>query len=468
MGVALRVRVIWDDTIVEDRVFSRFTELRIGAGGLAQVAVPGVAHRYLTILADGNVLELRADAGVVDWIEFPGEAQLSSQEPLLRRLQPPFGSARISFGGGAAVVELERVTLPVNPLDVVLWSVGGVAAMLALLGGTGYQLAHLKIRDLGDEKPRSLSHDEAGHMRVRIGPDGEGSSRPQVGAGLALRGDRQAPAIAPTETEAPKVAVKKPKSPRRGRKAATPAPTLIGASEGTTVAGTDAGVTNQVLAREPKAVRQQRIENAQKALLQADLRGAKDGFTKAAKDAPLDYDQLNWMGLAYYIGGELDDAERTWSDARGRDQNRADAINNLAGVQKRRGNLVEEKALLEAALKLKPDDCHASNSLALLYGKLGQMADADKTLGESDGFCGGKYAYTSIQQAGLHALSGKLDQAFASLEEGLKRVDTMLPIKEHEVLSDLRLDPAFATLRDDARFTKLVKTYLPRAAAEQL
>ncbi len=465
MGV--RIRVIWDETVVEDRIHFG-DRIFIGSGSLATVAVPGEPGRYVVLTVRGKTIELRAARGTADAIEFPGEPVVDARaldETLVRSMEPPFGSGRITVGG--AVVEFERWVGDKPRRDKLLFAFSMAAALLAMLAGGSYRL----VRLFGDGerplwgRPPSLSEHDASSMRVHIGPDGMGAMRPQAGLGLALRGRAKNPllAAAPVKHVAPKQTKARSGHPR--------ATLPNDAGKKLVYTGKDGEVKDPSTAKDPptgqRLSREKVIENAQAALLQADLRSAIDSFSTAAKKAPLDYDQLNWLGLAHYLNGEYDDASTEWQKARGFDDTRADAINNLASLAKRRGDTDGELALLRQALDREPHDCHASNSLALALAKSKQAKEAETELAESDSNCGGGYAYTSIQRAAIRALAGDKDTAFKELEAGLSRIDTMIPVKEYEVLADLTLDPAFANLRSDPRFDELTRKYLPRATANQ-
>jgi hypothetical protein len=472
MAIAIRVRVTWDDTILEDRVFVGRKQVRIGAGQWAQASTPGQADRYVTLRRRGAGIELRIDPGAAEVIEFPGEERVDlggMTTPFVRRLDPPYGSGKLTVGaanGTPTTIEFERVVVGDQARDRALLAWTAAAAVLALLSGGSYRLVRL-FGD-GDKpqwgRPPTISDRDASRMRVRIGPDGVGASRPQAGRGSALHGT---PTGTPRallaeshswpnlpETQAAHPRPRHPSIERSGTLAVEPPAVRTNRRPPT--------VTLTPRVKEPP--RDQVIEEAQGALLAADLRRAIDSFSRASKQAPLDYDQLNWLGLAHYLTAEYDDAERVWKEARVLDANRPDAVNNLASVAKRRGRTDEELALLAAALALQPKDCHASNSLALAQAKSGRRDQALATLAESDVSCGGGYAYTAIQKAGILALSGDRDGALTELESGLSRVDTLIAVKEFEVWIDLSLDPAFSSLRASPRFAQLVTKYLPRAA----
>jgi Tfp pilus assembly protein PilF len=440
MATALRVRVWWDATLLSDGLyFGRL--VRIGAGERAQVAAPHAPERegrYVILRRRGRTLAVTIEAGAAEAIEFPGEEPISVEGRAYSRvLVPPYGSGCVRIGD--ARVEFERVRLAKEARDRALWAWSAAAMLLALLGGSGYQL----VRAIGNGdlaqwgKPKALDERDARGVRVKLGPDGAGAMRPQAGQGVALAGVRHAP-VKPQKIEPPRPH----KTPRVAR-----APKIV---------------THPV---EQRVDRDQSIASAQAALLRADLRQAVEGFSRAATVGPLDYDQLNWLGLAEYLSNDLDAAEHTWASARANDPSRADAINNLAAVAKRRGDGDRERQLLDEALALDGNDCHATNSLALFEARDGRMEDAMATLARSDASCGGNYAYTSIQRAAILALRGDRTGALAELEKGLARVDTLVPIKEFEVWTDLRLDPAFASLRAESKFKTLVAKYLPRASS---
>jgi Tfp pilus assembly protein PilF len=470
MALAIRVRITWDETVVEDRLHVGRRAVRIGAGARARAATPGQPgsyDRYATLRLVGKALELRVQPGAAARVELPGEppVEVGDQE-YVRLMQPPFGSGRLVVvcDGRETFVDFERAQVGDEAGDNALWVWSVAALVVAFLSASGYKL----VRQYGDGDrpqfgPPSLSERDASRMRVQIGPNGLGASRPQAGRGIALVGRSDARRRMPTPPTDAKPARRSVKPARRVQPASHPVEVAsigsgpIGASARK---GPDEAKSIQV----DKRSRAEQLDDAQSALLAADLRKAIDSFTAASRLQPLDYDQINWLGLAHYLTGELEDAQDSWQKARAWDPGRADAINNLASVAKRRGDTDGELALLKEALERSPNDCHATNSLALAQAKKGQRVEALKTLKDSDAACGGNYAYTSIQMAGILALGGDTDGAFKQLEGGLSRVDTMIPVKEFEVLTDLTLDPAFASLRSSPRFAALVAKYLPRAA----
>jgi len=442
--LALRIIVEWDGTVVEDRLYRERDLVLVGSGPAATTVAPGPEGRYVAFVRRGESWAMHVPAGVCSAIDVPGEALVDGATGYKRTLS--FAGVETARCGSLvfddAIVTFELCDLGgASRRDRALYGWAAAAILLALVGGGTYKLS--RVCGPGDRpqwgRPEPLASRDANQLRVKIGPDGKGASRPQAGRGQTLR------------------------APAKGTKKAQKKPPQLAS-----VVKPHLGNRKAPKKVDPTAPpRAEMIEQAQAALLNADLRKAVEDFSKAEKDGPLDYDQLNWLGLAHYMQGSYDAAERVWTRARTMDPLRPDAINNLANVAKRRGNTTAEIALINDALAVSPDDCHATNGLALALAKstdADERGRAEAMLTKSDAACGGEYAYTSIQKAALLSLAGERDAAFAALELGLKRVDTLVPIKEFEVWTDLTLDPAFASLRGDARFSVLTTKYLPRAA----
>ena len=85
-------------------------------------------------------------------------------------------------------------------------------------------------------------------------------------------------------------------------------------------------------------------------------------------------------------------------------------------------------------------------------------------LTQSDEACGGELCVHVDPEGGdAGARRASATRRSRRSRRASTHVDTLVPIKEFEVWTDLTLDPAFASLRGDARFTSLTTKYLPRA-----
>lgn len=501
MEPALRIRVTWDDDVVQDEVFLGRRVVEVGSGPGARAVIPAHAPGPEVPEADsppppdsapssGAPIRFHRRAGGWSMYVAPGAARslaFAGEEPLsaevlARGFHRHLDRAVGRFDVAGAVVDFEAFTVtrehPVMRALVGLVAVGAVALFAAF----GYRL----VRSFGDGDHRwgspalALGAEQAYHIRARFEPSA--ASRLALGEGRSLEGVKSAlldaarkrPAPPRAKADAPRTtarhaAVKRrPAAPRRP--AAGSGPKIAAAAPKPPPQVTPARVPRSDRLDDGRSLDDPRdllLDRGRQAYLAAELRGAIDALTSAEKDKPLDYDGLNLLALAHYSLGENAQARARWEQAAALAPERPEAINNLGGVARREGDVEGEIGWYEKALALHPQDCHALNNLALARARQGRFDEAMARLAESAGpeACGPDYAYGDIHRAGILALRGDREGAMAALERGLARIDTLEPIKEYEVESDLLLDNAFASLRSDPRFDALTAKWLPRADA---
>lgn len=132
--------------------------------------------------------------------------------------------------------------------------------------------------------------------------------------------------------------------------------------------------------------------------------------------------------------------------------------NNLALTYKRTGDWKKEEELYRIAISLDPVDDHALVNLALNLGRQGrfdeawQIMDQLEVLRPDDPYC-------DLHRAKIHALQGHEDRAYRFLQKslaGMRKLDTLHNI---EFRQDIRIDPAFDTMRRQERFRDLLNRY---------
>ncbi len=132
--------------------------------------------------------------------------------------------------------------------------------------------------------------------------------------------------------------------------------------------------------------------------------------------------------------------------------------NNLALTYKREGDYVTEEALYRRALALDPADDHALNNLAVCLAHQGRYDEAHSIMRELDKLIPDD-AYADLHRAKIYAAEGKEERAYHFLQRALsamRRLDTLHNI---EFRQDIRVDPAFQTLRGQERFRRLLTRY---------
>lgn len=141
--------------------------------------------------------------------------------------------------------------------------------------------------------------------------------------------------------------------------------------------------------------------------------------------------------------------------------------NNLALIYKRTGDYRTEEALYRKALELDPTDDHVLNNLAVCLAHQGRFDEALEIMAQLEVLTPND-AYADLHRAKIYSAMGRKERAFKYLKlalDGARRMDTMHHI---EFRQDIRVDPAFDTLRDDGRWAVLLEAAYGEGARDLL
>lgn len=203
-----------------------------------------------------------------------------------------------------------------------------------------------------------------------------------------------------------------------------------------------------------------------------DSRAVKERLDRAEELVELDPD-ASWalLQLAYYqyLSSDYAGCRRTYERFIELYPDDATGYNNLALVFKRLGEYSKEEGYYRLALALEPGDENVMNNLAVNLAHQERFTEALAIMDELAAR-NPDDPYADLHRAKIFSAQGDYEKALFYLEKalaGMKSLDTFHHI---EFRQDIRLDPAFAVLRQQSRFNELLARYYgdeARAAADQ-
>jgi tetratricopeptide (TPR) repeat protein len=123
---------------------------------------------------------------------------------------------------------------------------------------------------------------------------------------------------------------------------------------------------------------------------------------------------------------------------------------------KRQGEYTQEEALYREALKIDPMDDHVLNNLAVNLAHQGRGEEALRIMDELEKLTPDD-PYADLHRAKIFATMGKRDKAYKYLKKALEGTALLDTLHHIEFRQDIRIDPAFRTMRHEEKFQELLR-----------
>ncbi len=193
----------------------------------------------------------------------------------------------------------------------------------------------------------------------------------------------------------------------------------------------------------------------------ADAKEIQDQLELSRKLLRLDPDNLIGLSVkAYYeyLAMDFDAAQGTYDHMIRLDGTRGSEWNNLALVYKRLGDYEKEEELYRTSLMFEPNEPNTYVNLALCLAHQGRFDEALQIMKRLERELPDD-PYADLHRAKIAALMGKEEESYRFLRQSLKTMRKLDTLHNIEFQQDIRVDPAFSTMRETPRFKKLLMKY---------
>ncbi len=193
----------------------------------------------------------------------------------------------------------------------------------------------------------------------------------------------------------------------------------------------------------------------------ADAEQIKEQLDLSRKLLRLDPDNLYGLSVkAYYeyLAMDFDGAHDTYDHMIRLDGTSGAQWNNLALVYKRLGDYEKEEELYRTSLMFEPDEPNTYVNLALCLAHQGRFDEALQIMKRLERELPDD-PYADLHRAKIAALMSKEEEAYRFLRSSLRTMRKLDTLHNIEFQQDIRVDPAFKTMRETPRFKKLLMRY---------